>query len=305
MKKENIHLKGENYILYIQYQQDNTLRQEFNRLTQQFWGFDFESYYQSGYWDESCILYSLFDGDKIVSHATVSFFDSVIMDESKRLVQIGTVMTDENYQKRGLSRFLMERIQADFEQSTDGMFLFANETVLDYYPKFGLVSVPEFKAVQSTVKVHGNPLTPAQKLDLEVSEELSLFERLVENSVPNSQMTCKSKGLSFFYTYAYPEMGYKDSLYYIPSLDCAVLAEIDEGTLHITELFSTQRVDLSAVISAFTTFEFDSVSLGFTPLQDGFTLESWKDDDLQLFVSVQLKQLFEENKLIAPLLSHT
>ncbi|SKB90411.1 Acetyltransferase (GNAT) domain-containing protein [Sphingobacterium nematocida] len=305
MTQENIQISGDNYSLYIQYQKEETLRLEFNRMTNEFWGFDFENYYQSGYWDEKCILYSLFDGDKIISHATVSLFDVMLMGEQKKLAQIGTVMTDTLYQKRGLGRFLMKRIQADFADKIDGMFLFANETVLDYYPKFGLVPASEFIAVQQGADIKSNSQLSNRKLNLDDTDDLNLFERLVESSISNSALTCKSKGLSFFYTYAYPDMGYKDSLYFIPELDCAVVVELEASNLRIVELFSANKVNLQEVIASLGNFTFDKIALGFTPLQDGFDFEVWQDDDLHLFVSPNLRQAFDENKLVIPFLSHT
>ncbi|MFD2555489.1 GNAT family N-acetyltransferase [Sphingobacterium tabacisoli] len=305
MTQENIQINGANYTFHIQYQQEESLRLEFKRMTNSFWGFDFENYYQSGYWDNSCILYSLFDGAKIISHATVTLFDAEVLGESKKLLQIGTVMTDEHYQKRGLGRFLMERIQADFNQKSDGMFLFANETVLDYYPKFGLVPAPEFIAVQQVNNTISDQKPSSRKLNLDTAEDLHLFEGLVDRNVTNSAVSCKNKGLSFFYTYAYPEMGFKDSIYFIEALDCAVVVELADSTLRIIELFSTNKVNLQDVITALGDLTFDKVSLGFTPLEGDFDFEPWQDDDLHLFVSPNLKQAFEEGKLVIPFLSHT
>lgn len=68
MKTENVSISNKNYTLHIRYQDHEKLRLEFNRLTQKVWNFDFENYYQSGFWDENCILYSIFDGNSIVSH---------------------------------------------------------------------------------------------------------------------------------------------------------------------------------------------------------------------------------------------
>jgi GNAT superfamily N-acetyltransferase len=194
MKTENIKIKDKNYTLYKQYQQHEKLRLEFNRMTQDFWNFDFENYYQSGFWDENCIIYSLFDGDKIVSHITVSLF----IKEEKTVMQLGTVMTDKDYQKQGLNRFLMERITTDFKDKIEGTFLFANDTVLEYYPKFGLVPVSEFEHFQTKKNTALIQKHTKRKLDLENKIDFNLFETLVENSVANSQFQTKSKGLSFF-----------------------------------------------------------------------------------------------------------
>ena len=301
MITENIQIKGKVYTLYVNYQDDETLRQEFNRMTQEFWEFDFENYYQSGYWDDSCILYSLFDGDKIVSHTTVSLFE---MGE-KTLFQLGTVMTDKEYQHRGLSRFLMGRINKDFETKAHGSFLFANETVLDFYPKFDYVSVPEFEAFKTVNPLSLSTKYTKRKLSLDDKKDLSLFEKQVEGAVANSLFAVKSKGLAFFYCYAYPEMGYKDNIYFVDELNCVVIAECEENKLHIVDIFAPEVIDLEKLVSYFSDHHFEEVSLGFTPIESGFEYRTWKDEDLQLLVSPELRESFEQGQVKEPSIAHT
>ncbi|PWN71098.1 GNAT family N-acetyltransferase [Chryseobacterium phosphatilyticum] len=305
MKKENVSIHGKNYTLYIGYQNDEKLRSEFNRLTQEVWNFDFENYYQSGFWDNTCQLYSLFDGERIVSHTTVSLFIGNFEGKTKKLIQLGTVMTDEAYQKQGLSRFLMERIMTDFKGKHDGMFLFANETVLDFYPKFGFNPVSEFEAFQHLKNLNISEKYEKRKLDLDQQKDLKLFEKLVENAASNTLFPVKSKALTFFYCYANPEMGYKDSVYYIEELNCIVITEVDHLRLRILEIFSPGKVNVNQIISAFTDIPFEEVILGFTPEQSGFEYRKWQNDDLYLFVTSELQEIFEQQILIIPILSHT
>lgn len=302
MTIENIIINEKKYILYKQYQHNEKLRQEFNRMTQYFWKFDFENFYRSGFWKDTCILYSLFDEDKIVSHITVSLFAQT----EKTLIQLGTVMTDENYQKQGLNRFLMERIIIDFKDVVAGIFLFANETVLDYYPKFGLIPVPEFEHFLSKKNTEYTQKHKKRKLNLENQEDLKLFERSVANSVANSQFQSKNLGLSFFYCYAYPEMGFRDSIYFIDRLNCVVVAQVNEQILHIIEIFSENEINLKDIISTFSDFLFEEIIFDFTPKQTTeLQSRDYKEDDLQLFVSSELQSVFIQGELRINSLSHT
>ncbi|SHF48109.1 GNAT family N-acetyltransferase [Pedobacter caeni] len=302
MKTENIKIKDKNYTLFIQYQHDEKLRMEFNRMTQHFWEFDFENYYQSGFWGDNCILYSLFVNDKIVSHITVSLFEKA----EKTLMQLGTVMTDENHQKQGLNRFLMERISVDFKDKIEGTFLFANETVLDYYPKFGLIPVPEFEHFQIKRNTDFIQKYKKRKLNLENGKDFKLFELLVEKNNTNSKFQTKNKGLSFFYCYAYPQMGFKDAIYFIDELNCVVVAQLERQVLHIVEIFSESEMKLDEVIGSFSDFPFEEIVLDFTPKQTtGFQSRDYKEDDLQLFVSNELQLAFIEGQLRINSLAHT
>ncbi|WP_395765174.1 hypothetical protein [Elizabethkingia anophelis] len=84
MHLAKINIGDHNYTLAIGYHDDEVLRNEFNRLTQEVWKFDFENYYQLGLWDDSCIIYSLFDKKRIVSHITVTLFDSEVRGKRKK-----------------------------------------------------------------------------------------------------------------------------------------------------------------------------------------------------------------------------
>lgn len=305
MKTENVSINNKNYTLHVQYQDNEKLRLEFNRLSQKVWEFDFENYYQSGFWDESCILYSLFDGDTIASHTTVSLFGGNIDGKPQNFIQLGTVMTDEAYQRQGLSRFLMESILHDFKGKADGIFLFANGTVLDFYPKFGFIPAQEIEAFQTAANLKLSKKTEKRKLDPDLKDDLKLFENLVKNAISNTVFPTKNKSITFFYCYSNPEMGYKDSIYFIKDLNCAAVIEIQDKTLRILEIFSPEKVDLTDVIAAFGDIPFDEVVLGFSPEQDHFQYRPWKDDDLQLFVTPELQPVFEQQSIIIPVLSHT
>jgi hypothetical protein len=105
---ESIAAAGKNYRLVSNYKLDDELRNKFNLLAQKVWGFDFEKWYKSGYWEDNCLLYSLLHDDKMVSHITVSVIEFIVLGERKKFVQLGTVMTDENYRKQGLNKIFME-----------------------------------------------------------------------------------------------------------------------------------------------------------------------------------------------------
>ncbi|MDV4030815.1 GNAT family N-acetyltransferase [Elizabethkingia anophelis] len=305
MHLAKINIGGHNYTLAIGYHEDEVLRKEFNRLTQEVWKFDFENYYQLGLWDDNCIIYSLFDKKRIVSHVTVSLFYTEIRGEKKKILQFGTVMTDPEYRNRGLSRFLMEQVIADFGEKTDGMLLFANKSVLDFYPKFGFQAAKEYQAFKNIISENLTSSLEIRKLDMNRREDIELLTRRIENSIPNTQLVLQNSAVSLLYCYAYPKFGYTNSVYYIENLDTAVVASVEANVLEITEIFSANIIDLQDVIGAFSHEKFTSVRLGFTPLEKGFEYELLVHDDLVLYISEELRDLFGKQQLTVPFLSHT
>ncbi|MCT3719429.1 GNAT family N-acetyltransferase [Elizabethkingia anophelis] len=305
MHLAKINIGGHNYTLAIGYHEDEVLRKEFNRLTQEVWKFDFENYYQLGLWNDNCIIYSLFDKKRIVSHVTVSLFYTEIRGEKKKILQFGTVMTDPEYRNRGLSRFLMEQVIKDFGEKTDGMLLFANKSVLDFYPKFGFQAAKEYQAFKNIISENLTSSLEIRKLDMNRREDIELLTRRIENSIPNTQLVLQNSAVSLLYCYAYPKFGYTNSVYYIENLDTAVVASVEANVLEITEIFSANIIDLQDVIGAFSHEKFTSVRLGFTPLEKGFEYELLVHDDLVLYISEELQNLFAKQELTVPFLSHT
>ncbi|MCT3990420.1 GNAT family N-acetyltransferase [Elizabethkingia anophelis] len=305
MHLAKINIGGHNYTLAIGYHEDEVLRKEFNRLTQEVWKFDFENYYQLGLWNDNCIIYSLFDKKRIVSHVTVSLFYTEIRGEKEKILQFGTVMTDPEYRNRGLSRFLMEQVIKDFGEKTDGMLLFANKSVLDFYPKFGFQAAKEYQAFKNIISENLTSSLEIRKLDMNRREDIELLTRRIENSIPNTQLVLQNSAVSLLYCYAYPKFGYTNSVYYIENLDTAVVASVEANVLEITEIFSANIIDLQDVIGAFSHEKFTSVRLGFTPLEKGFEYELLVHDDLVLYISEELQNLFAKQELTVPFLSHT
>ena len=126
------------------YRNNSALRASFNELARKTFGIDFEPWYQRGFWTDRYDPYSVVENGRIIANVSVNHMDMRILGERKRLIQLGTVMTDPQYRNRGLIRMLMEQIQQEFADA-DGMFLFANDSVLEFYPKFGFRKGTEYE----------------------------------------------------------------------------------------------------------------------------------------------------------------
>lgn len=120
-------------------------RASFNRLSRLVFGIDFEAWFQKGCWDDRYICHSIVSDKEIISNISVSKMDLVINGVTRKAIQIGTVMTHPEHRGKGLSKKLMKYVLETYENTCDLLFLFANSTVLDFYPKFGFETLPEFQ----------------------------------------------------------------------------------------------------------------------------------------------------------------
>ena len=132
-----------NYITVVK--NDDRLRESFNELTRKTFCFDFVSWYETGHWGEMYLPHVLVDGDKVISNVSVNLMQFDLNGEKKNYIQLGTVMTDPEYRDQGLNRFIMEQILREYEGKVDGIYLFGNDSVLDYYPKFGFRPSKEYE----------------------------------------------------------------------------------------------------------------------------------------------------------------
>ena len=52
-------------------------------------------------------------------------------------------MTDPDYRGKGYARLLMERVMEDIKDA-DGIYLYGNDSVAEFYPKFGFAESKEY-----------------------------------------------------------------------------------------------------------------------------------------------------------------
>lgn len=298
MKKITIH--NTNYYLISDFKDNTELRHSFNSLAQATYNFDFEDYYKSGYWNDRYIPYALLDDDRVVANVSVNVLDFFVCGEMKRYIQIGTVMTDMAYRNKGLCRYLLETVIAEWQDKSDLIYLFANDTVLDFYPKFGFVKILEH---QYSKNITGNKSDDTiRHLNMDEAKNRELLFRLSDSTRPFFKLTAlHNTGLVMFYATSFM----KDDFYYIESLNAAVFAIYEESTLHINDIFCPQEISVEQVISAMAGHDINRVVLGFTPIEsDEYCCTPHLQEDDTLFVLAQDESGFEADRLMFPILSH-
>lgn len=298
MENQQVEIHDTVYNLVIDYKKEDKLRHSLNSLTEKIYGFSFENWYQSGYWEDRCIPYSLMVDGRVVSNILVSEIDFCVLGEKKLFVQLGIVMTDIDFENRGLSRFLMEKVLERYEGKCDMIYLFANDSVLDFYPKFSFVPVNEYQAVKTVVVQNKQP--KARKIDVDNPEDLRLLKQLVENRIPVSQLNMlDSMGLILFYCKFF-------DLYYLQELEMIVVAKYNGDLLTIYDVYSCREVDMNQVIDILAIESTSNVILKFIPLNiSDFDIVDAKEEDSTLFVQSKNRALFENNRLMFPILTHT
>lgn len=174
------------------------LRGSFNELTRKSFGFDFVRWYEAGHWGDMYIPYVLLDGDKVISNVSVNLMEFSIGGVKKNYIQLGTVMTDPDYRGKGLNRQIMEHVLQEYADKVDGIYLFGNDDVLEYYRKFGFKAAKEYEyymGVEQNNQAEGYKI---EKVDMEDFEQVYEVIRSGEN-VNDGMYMNKNIGLYQFW----------------------------------------------------------------------------------------------------------
>lgn len=282
------------------YRDDPHLRGALNALTQQTYGFDFEAWYQAGFWPDDHQPCSLVRQGQMLANASSNRLDFSLDGQHLRTVQIGTVMTAPEAQGNGYSRYLMERLVTRWAERCDLLYLFANSTVLELYPKFGFRRVLEH---EHYLPWSASPRASSFKpVDLDDSDQRRHFMATVASSCPQARLSLQPHVSQ---TMFYCQGPYRKALHYSTAHDAYVVVEHEQGRMLLAEVYCARPVALLEIVGELVRGETREVVLGFTPLQgDGFATRLVDNDDA-LFVWGSTATALEAQPLMFPLLSHT
>ena len=285
------------YEVIKNYRNDDKLRASFNDLAKKTFDLKFEDWYQNGYWGDNYNPYSIVIDGKVASNVSVNKTDFIWNGEKKHLIQLGTVMTEEKYRNQGLARQIMVEIEKDYTEA-DGIYLLANDSVLDFYPKFGFKKAKEYQYEKQVMISREKSMI---QIPMENKAAWDNLEQAIKCSVCYSsfELTDNSSLIMFYVT-----KFMRKNVYYDEELKVYVIAEIENGDLLIHNIFSEKEIAVDKVIEAFGK-EITGVSLGFTPKEKaGYSVLERKEEDTTLFLKGKGFDCFEQDRLMIPLLAH-
>ena len=275
------------------YGADTMERAGLDGLAREIFGFDFSRWCELGYWRGQYIPYTLLEGERAVANVSASPMELEIFGRRVRWLQLGTVMTAPDCRGQGLCRLLLERVLAEWEDRCGAVYLFANDSVLDFYPRFGFARMEQ--AV--SFRLGGGAAEPARKLDLDSAADRRLLFEAAEASRPRAAVSLLgSAELVLFYAVNF----YRDCVYWLERYGAAFLLDWEEGEL--LDVFCPGEVPLETLLQAALPARPKGWRLGFTP--KGWTPEYPLAGDT-LFVRGPEAALLAGRAFRFPELSHT
>ena len=273
-------------------------RDGYYQLAKDTFGLSFKDWYDSGYFDGSHVPYTVFEGDRAVANISVNFMDVVSDGKTRKYVQLGTVMTDKEYRGKGLQKFIFAEIMKDLNGKSDALFLFANKSVLEFYPKFGFVKDVEYSFSKTVIGKGGE----IQQLNMDNADDIAMVKKYYSLGNPFSALSViNGFALQMFY------LGgpYRENVYYLPRQDAVVICEKEENSITVLDIFCSENKNIDDILCCLCDGE-TQISLGFAPKDtDSWNIQLLKDEDTTLFVHTGGENIFSGRQLMFPLIAHT
>ena len=286
------------------YLKNDKYRKSFSELGMKTFSINFDKWYREGYLGDNYINYSFLHEEKVVANVSANKFNIIHNGELKKAIQLGTVMTDENYRNKGLIRKLMDTILKEYE-NYDLIYLFANDSVLDFYPKFGFKKVIEGKYELDTKEINGLELNNENiiKLDLENEEQKNIIKRLAENRVPISKELGIVNDSSILNLYCNYE--FREDLYYIKEEDTIIILRRENNVVNLFDVLSEDDFDLDNIISKVIRKEDKSIQFNFIPKSKKYKIQFELEENTEDTLFVKERKGNLEYGILFPKTSHT
>ena len=219
-------------------------------------GFSFAPWHQANLWDERYECYSFIEKGLMLANVGLYRCDLIIDDRPLTAFQIGAVATRPEYRNQGLAGTLLNFVLERYSQAP--LFLFANENMLDFYPRFGFHRIYESRPTLE--RQTSNKPARAMK----VRPDDPLVEHYLNNGrLCSRRFYCKNgRSLEHFHLL----LSYPDSIYHLPEQDALVVAQVIDDSLFVPYLNAPEAADYERLFQDLP-FSGPNLRFGFMPDQ--------------------------------------
>lgn len=254
------------------YRHDGSKRKAFNELSRLVFGLDFEPFYASGWWDDSYICHTLFDGDRAVSNVSVTTMRFMIRGREQDALQLGTVMTHPDYRGKGLAGDLMAKVTKAYEGKASFRFLFANDSVTGFYPRYGFSERPRYLFSYPFPRDTGRA-GRFRLLDLEKKEDRMVLEGALFSRVPVSESFSLVTGQSIALFHALYLLS--DALLFDEEEKGILMAAQKGETLHLYDAAYSRKIEWLSLFDRLPFRGIREAVFHFTPERGEFPDGEW------------------------------
>lgn len=253
-----------------------------------------------GGWTDQYEVFAIVEGDRIVSTIGRSRMRLVINGQDRIGYQLGAVATLEPYRRQGLARRLMNWVIDELDTQDQPIILFANDTVLDFYPRLGFRRMAQRRAVGAAEIAPGGvrpaAFDPASSTDRRRLAALCARARAIRGP-----LTARDFGWIALWNLICGPV----TASWLPAFDALIATTVENECLVVHDVIAPRRFDLGLVLPTLITQPVRGVEFLFDP-EDWWAavVYSERDDtDSRLFVRGDLGAV--AGPVQFPALAHT
>lgn len=226
---------------------------------------DFRRWCEWGQWSDDYRAFCLVEDGRVVANASVSRMRLIVDGAQIEGFQLGAVGCLPERRGRGLAR---RALQAALEAcGAAPVLLFANETVLQFYPRFGFRPAPQHLFLADFAAAPG--ADPAPRADLADPATRAEFLALAAIAAPVDDRF-GARGYGRIATW-YAANGYASPCHRIDARTW-VFAQCEDDVLTIEDVFAADPVDLAALAPRLIQRPVRALAFGFTPQRGAWPL---------------------------------
>lgn len=237
-------------------------RMQLNRLVLDVFGLDFAPWNALKPGIRCYTPFTFFHDGRAVANVSASPMELTLAGREVAAVQVGTVCTRPEHRGKGLVRELMTRAHTHWHGRRELSFLFANETVLDFYQQLGYRRVEQHRFHCAAPRWRPASERP-RTLDILDAGDRELMRQYADERAPVSdRVGVRAQAWLWLF---HARMQYAEHLRYIEPLDLVAVSRQEQSTLHIFDLVGRQIPSLAELYPYLGSEEIREVRFHFTP----------------------------------------
>lgn len=219
---------------------------------------DFRRWCSWGQWNDDYRAFALIDNGVVVANASVMRMRLLLEGVETEGFQLGAVGCLPDQRGHGYARRVL---QAALEHCGEApVLLFANESVRDFYPRFGFrAAAQSLFELDYAAKPVSEPLAPLDLADAHLRRE---FLRIADAAPPSSRRFA-ARHYGRIATW-YAANRFASELRRLDE-DTWVFAQVDDGVLLIEDVFALRPFDLGAAVPRLIDTPIHTIRFGMTP----------------------------------------
>lgn len=222
---------------------------------------DFRPWYLRGGWTSAYEAHALAQDDEVVANVSVMRMRLLVGGREVRGAQLGAVGCVPEMRGRGLMRPLLERVLSRLESEVNLFLLYANDGVLDFYPRFGFRQVRE--SVFELEHALEPALPPAPRLDLDDPSQRAAWLEACANSLPPTErFGMRDYGSAALWHVC---LFHPHDVHVLCEGNTYAVAVQRGDTLHLVDLAAARRFNLLPVLPRLIREPVARIRFGFCP----------------------------------------